>query len=188
MSAQLYGSFKIVLMGDGGVGKTSLIKRYLKKGFSYDYKKTIGVDFYTTREKIVIKNNLTAIIQWQVWDLGGQPKWHQVRSSFYSGAKGGLLIFDITRRSTFENIPAWANEFIKNAPGVQPLVLVGNKIDLREKVREYVRKEEGEKMAKILSESLGTEIPYVETSALTGTNVRDAFHLLFNLIVKKYFS
>ncbi|MHA1616917.1 MAG: Rab family GTPase [Candidatus Njordarchaeales archaeon] len=186
MTRVFLGVFKIVLMGDGAVGKTSLIKGYLGKGFSTDYIQTLGVDFYIAKEKLQTKSGDIVSVTWQVWDLAGQPKWSQVRARFYRGARGGLLVFDVSRRETFENIPQWANEFVKNAPGAHPLVLVGNKIDLRKDAPNCISTEEGEKMAKMLSEALGIEIPYIETSALMGVNVREAFHKLFHNIVEKY--
>ncbi len=176
---------KIVLIGDGGVGKTSIAHRYLRKGFNYEYKQTIGVDVYSKRSIINIKN-YKINISWVIWDLAGQPKFREVRKEFYRGAKGAILVFDISRRETFDNILHWANEFLHNS-GRYPVVLVGNKVDLRDKVSDPVSPEEGEKLARTLSKIFSIKVPYIESSALLRINIDTIFDEIGMLILRKAF-
>jgi len=173
------------LIGEGAVGKTSIAKRYLKGEFTHEYKQTLGVDIFSKSTKIDIGQR-TIRIQWIIWDLAGQPKYKDVRKTFYKGAKGGILVFDVSRKETYEAAMNWANEFIINS-GRHPIVLVGNKIDLREKYPDCVTREEGEKLAKILSKMLGYEVPYVESSALKNINIDEIFNTLGRLILSKVF-
>jgi len=176
---------KIVLLGDGAVGKTSIARRYLKVGFKHEYKQTIGVDVYSKNTEIDIFGNKVEIT-WMIWDLAGQPKFKGIRRDFYRGAKGSILIFDVSRRVTYENILNWANEFLNNS-GRYPVVLVGNKIDLRDKEKNCVSKEEGEKLAKSLSMMFGLDVPYIESSALLDINIEDIFNTLGYLILARAF-
>lgn len=176
---------KIVLIGDGGVGKTSIAHRYLKKGFSHEYKQTIGVDVYSKRSTINIKD-YKITISWVIWDLAGQPKFREVRKDFYKGAKGAILVFDISRRETFNNVLNWANEFLHNA-GRYPIVLVGNKIDLRDKVDDPVSAEEGQQLTRTLSKIFRIDVPYIESSALLEININEIFDKIGKLILNKVF-
>lgn len=161
--------YKIITVGDGAVGKTSLRMRFLGRGFSSEYFSTIGADFST--KDVEIDGNYYGTMQ--VWDLAGQSRFSYVRSTFYRGTNGVLLVFDVTRKDTFENIKAWMNEILTHTQNAS-VILVGNKIDLAES-RE-VTPEMGEELAKELG------VPYIETSALTGENVVDAFTKLTQLI------
>ena len=105
---------KIVLLGDGAVGKTSIAKRYLGHGFIQEYKATIGVDFYIKKTELTL-NDSKFLIEWSIWDLAGQPHWKEVRPGFYAGAQGALIVFDVTRKQTLLNVIEWTNEFIKNS-------------------------------------------------------------------------
>lgn len=170
--------FKIVLLGDGAVGKTALRHRYLGEGFKQSYSMTIGADFAVKRvdldgEEIVA----------QIWDLAGQIRFQSVREVYYQGATGALLVFDITRSSTFESIPNWITELLENNKNkIVPMVLLGNKSDLRDTTDGAISRESGEEYAKNLSEWSTFEIPYVETSALSGDNVDEAFAILLRNI------
>ena len=170
--------FKIVLIGDGMVGKTTIAKRYLGKGFEQEYIRTLGVDFYKKITKIKHPRLGDVMIEWYIWDLGGQYYWSDVRPMYYTGAKGGILVYDVARPETFANVKYWLAEFIKNVGHVAPLVLVGNKIDLRGKVPNTVPKEKGEELAKIISEKMGIEVPYFEASAKEGININEIFNYL----------
>lgn len=147
------------------------------KPFSADYLETIGADFATKRVDIGKKN-----IRFQIWDIAGQPNFASVRSVFYKGALGGLLVFDITRHSTFENAQNWLRELWMNSErGKIPVVVLGNKIDLRDTHAKAIPPERGDQLAKEFSElsrEAGFEVPYLETSALTRQNVDRAFLLL----------
>lgn len=125
---------------------------------------TIGVNFYS--KTVVIEGVPIRLV---LWDLAGQETFATVRPTFYRGAAGGLLVFDITRESTYHNLPNWLNEIYKHA-GKIPLVLLGNKADLEQ--YRAVSSKEGEEFAK----KIGCE--YLETSALNGKNVEAAFELI----------
>jgi len=176
--------FKIVLIGDGGVGKTSIARRYLGEGFTQEYIKTIGANFYVKRTIFTDNFFGRILIEWSIWDLAGQPTWDQVRPLYYKGAKAALVVFDVTNARSYYNIPKWISEFWKNAGGVLPFVLVGNKIDLRDAHPNALSPEVGQKYAKLASQQVGVEIPYIETSAKTGENINEAFNYLARIILE----
>ncbi|MFW9802916.1 MAG: GTP-binding protein [Candidatus Thorarchaeota archaeon] len=158
---------KIVMLGDGAVGKTALTIRFTEGGFEADYKRTIGADF--ALKEIELKD-LDANVTCIVWDLAGQPRFESVRQGFYRGARGGLLVYDVTRRRTFLNIDNWKNECFANLGNPIPLIVVANKVDLEES--RVVSREEGEEYAK------KHNFLYVESSALTGENVQETYATL----------
>jgi small GTP-binding protein len=174
---------KICLLGDGAVGKTALRERYLGKGFSSNYIMTIGADFAV---KAVTVGERPA--KFQIWDLAGQPRFSSVRALYYRGSMGALLIFDVTRPDSFINQRAWVDELWKsNGKGPVPIVLLGNKADLRGQSGDEISNEQALAYAEKLSEetqATGFEIHYLETSAKTGQNVDDAFQLLGKNILK----
>jgi len=170
--------FKVVVLGDGAVGKTALRHRYLGEGFKQSYSMTIGADFAVKRVDLDGKEIVA-----QIWDLAGQLRFQSVREVYYQGAAGGLLVFDITRAATFESIPNWITELLENNKNkIVPMVLIGNKSDLRASTPEAITLESGQDYAKNLSAWSKFEIPYVETSALSGDNVEDAFATLLRNI------
>ena len=173
---------KIVLAGDGAVGKTTLRRRYLGEGFSESYMMTIGADFAVKDVDLGGKK-----VTFQIWDLAGQPRFQVVRELYYKGALGGLMIFDVTRWDSFQNLPQWINELWRsNGRGCVPLILVGNKTDLRRDDESSISPEYGLEYSLTLSEvtkQYGFSIPYIETSAKTGQLVEDAFHALGNYIL-----
>ena len=167
--------WKIVLVGDGAVGKTSLRKQYLGQGFDTDYLSTMGADF--ALHDTTIENTQ---IRWQIWDLAGQPVFKDVVRAYYTKIFGGILVYDVTRRQTFENVEKWLNDIWSHSGREKnvPVVLIANKIDLREEGAETVSTDEGKKLAG----SLG--IPVIETSAKSGDGVDAAFAKLGNLILQ----
>jgi len=176
--------FKVVLIGDGGVGKTSIARRYLGEGFTHEYIKTIGANFYIKRTIYTDERFGKILIEWNIWDLAGQPTWDQVRPLYYKGAKAALVIFDVTSTRSYYNVPKWISELWKNAGGVLPFVLIGNKIDLRDKYPNALPYEVGKKYAELASKQVGIEIPYLETSAKTGENINEAFNHLAKVILE----
>jgi small GTP-binding protein len=166
--------FKIVMLGDGAVGKTAMTTRFTQDYFEADYKRTIGTDFSVKRLDI---SELGVHVTLQIWDLAGQPRFEFVRQGFYRGARGGLLLYDVTRRRTFMNINTWKDEAFKNLKAAIPLVVVANKVDLTDS--RAVSTEEGEDYAK------KNGFLYVESSALTGKNVEEAYTALCKRMIEE---
>ncbi|MBS3794882.1 MAG: GTP-binding protein [Candidatus Thorarchaeota archaeon] len=164
--------FKTVMLGDGAVGKTALTIRYTQERFESDYKHTIGSDFAIKRTKLPERDSNVTL---QIWDLAGQPRYSVVREGFYRGARGGLMVYDVTRRRTFLNIKNWKNECFKAIGHPIPMIVVANKVDLEES--RVVGTEEGKEYANELG------FLYVESSALTGENVEKAYTDLCRLMV-----
>lgn len=163
MSAQYNYTFKILLLGDGAVGKTALVHRFVHGKFQKAYLMTIGMEPYSRYETIDGQK-----ICYSLWDIAGQDRFKVMRGMFFRGAMGSLVTFDLTRRPSFENTITWINEAKQESPD-QIFIMVGNKVDLVD-MREISTDE-----ARAKAMELGA-IDYIETSALTGDNVADAFH------------
>lgn len=175
--------FKIILAGDGAVGKTSLRRRYMGHGFEKEYIRTMGADF------AVLETTMgNEMIRWQIWDIAGQPEFSQVVKTYYKRCIGAIAVYDITQPTTFEHVENWVTDVWKHNDifPVIPLVLVGNKIDLRLYQENAMTKEDGKKLAANLStktRKIGFSVPYLETSALTGEGVHQTFQKLRELII-----
>ena len=152
--------FKIVMLGEGAVGKTALTTRFTQEYFDADYKRTIGSDFAIKKLELP---ELDIRVTLQVWDLAGQPRFEVVRQGFYRGSRGGLLVYDVTRRRTFMNIKYWKEEAFKSVEREFPLMVVANKVDLEDS--RVVTQEEGEAWAKEHGHL------YIKSRALTGENL-----------------
>jgi small GTP-binding protein len=163
---------KVLLCGPAGVGKTSLIMRFIKSKFQTDYKLTVGVDILTKDVELANDNICTL----SIWDIGGQERFSFIRSTFYKGAAGALLVFDLSRAATWDEIKNWRAE-VKQFAGDIPFVLIGNKLDLLADVGEVIDRDE----ARAYAESQGSE--YIETSAKDNLNVDQAFITLTKKIV-----
>lgn len=147
-----------------------------------DYLMTIGADFAVKKLKVDLRD-----VTLQIWDLAGQQRFSTVREVYYRGAAGALLLFDITRPETYELIPNWINELVRNNKNrIVPMVLIGNKVDLRDKVSKSVPKEYAQQYAQSLSQWSTFDVPYIETSAKTGVNVQYAFESLARQIISQY--
>ncbi|MFQ5977881.1 MAG: GTP-binding protein [Candidatus Heimdallarchaeota archaeon] len=170
-------SCKITLLGDAAVGKTALRNRFMGKSFNTRYMITTGAAIASKMVNIGEEE-----IKFQVWDLAGQPRYEAVRGMYYRGARGAVIVFDITRRETLESCSSWMQELWNNSgKGKVPLIILGNKLDLRDGCPEGVPPEVGEALAKAASEDYsdnGISVSYLETSAKTGLNVDRAFFLL----------
>lgn len=132
--------FKVVLIGDSGVGKSNLFSRYINNEFSYNTKTTVGVEFGS--KKIVIDD---LKIKAQIWDTAGQERYKSITNVYYKGAKGALLCYDITNKITFESVDKWVPELKSSGDKEVSIVLVGNKTDLENE--RVVSTEEGQKKA-----------------------------------------
>ncbi|MHA1267175.1 MAG: GTP-binding protein [Candidatus Helarchaeota archaeon] len=165
--------FKVVIIGDAGVGKTTTTVQFAHSKFESEYKPTIGVSI--VKNEYWIEKDL---VNFQIWDIAGQSFWKDMRKIYYGGAQGCLILYDVTRPSSFQNIQYWKSEvdtFISNAV---PCLLCANKIDLDD-IRKISR-EEGERLAQEL------EIPYIEISAKTSQNIDEAFHQLGVELIRKF--
>lgn len=168
--------FKVVLIGDSGVGKSNLLSRFTRNEFSLESKSTIGVEFATRSLNVDGK-----VIKAQIWDTAGQERYRAITSAYYRGAVGALLVYDVTRHSTFENVERWLKELRDHTDPNIVVMLIGNKSDLRHLVA--VSTEDGKSFAE--RESLY----FMETSALESTNVDSAFSevltQIFHIVSKK---
>jgi Ras-related protein Rab-11A len=168
--------FKIVVLGDAAVGKTSLINMYIEQSFSEDYKPTLGANII---RKDVFVDKINASVRLIMWDLAGQEKYNVIRSMYFQGCVGALLVYDVTRANTFETIDSkWLKDFNKYVKKEGTYILIGNKVDLKDE--RVVSTEEGEKYSKKIEAS-----DFIETSAKYGENVEQAFNNLVHQILKK---
>lgn len=154
--------FKAVLIGDSAVGKSNLLSRFARDEFHLDSKPTIGVEFAYRNIKVGDK-----VIKAQIWDTAGQERFRAITSSYYRGALGAMLVYDITRRGTFENLKKWLHELREFGNPDMVIVLVGNKSDLSSS-RE-VNIEDGKSLAQLEG------LCFMETSAKEKLNVEEAF-------------
>lgn len=180
--------FKVVLLGDGGVGKTSIKERFLGKGFKSNYMMTIGADFAIHEMKINGINGKQERVKLQIWDLAGQERFKNVRSGFYAGCLGALLVYDITRRDTADNLSSWVKELIENTENPEKLtmLLVANKTDLRKSYPSCITTKDGKILLKQLLYKKATDSQFfVETSAKEGVNISKAFIDLATTILEK---
>ncbi|KAK4399178.1 UNVERIFIED_CONTAM: Ras-related protein RABA1f [Sesamum calycinum] len=154
--------FKVVLIGDSGVGKSNLLSRFTKNEFSQESKSTIGVEFATRSIQVDDK-----VVKAQIWDTAGQERYRAITSAYYRGAVGALLVYDVTRNVTFQNVERWLKELRGHTDTNIVIMLVGNKADLRH-LRAVPTQE-----AKDFAEREKTF--FMETSALEALNVDQAF-------------
>ncbi|GER42418.1 RAB GTPase homolog A1F [Striga asiatica] len=154
--------FKVVLIGDSGVGKSNLLSRFTRNEFSLESKSTIGVEFATRSIRVNDK-----VVKAQIWDTAGQERYRAITSAYYRGAVGALLVYDVTRHVTFENVERWLKELRDHTDSNIVIMLVGNKADLRH-LRAVTTED-----ATAFAEKEKTF--FMETSALESTNVENAF-------------
>ena len=162
MSAPAAPTLKVVIAGDGNVGKTSLIRRYAEGKFEASRVMTIGVDFQT---KLVTLPD--GAVKLSIWDVAGQERFQAMRPGFYRGSRAAALVFDVTDPASFANLLRWQAEVRQAAPQAR-LVVVGNKTDLAR----GVPAEAGPQYAAAL------QVPYLETSAASGAGVPRLFEAL----------
>ena len=163
--------FKLILIGDAAVGKTNILSKYLRNEFDPNSKSTVGVEFGT--KNVTLENNK---IKLQIWDTAGQERYRSVTSAYYKGAKGAILVYDITRKATFENIDKWIPDLKTNGDKDIIIMLIGNKNDLENE--RQVSLDEGKQKAE------NYKVAFLETSALNGTNIQRAFQELIEDVYK----
>ena len=163
--------FKVLLIGNSSVGKSSLLLRFVDNQWSDLFVPTIGVDFKIRTMEIDNKN-----VKLQIWDTAGQERFKNITASYYRGAHGIFVVYDISDTVSFKNINNWLIEIEKNANKNVYKILVGNKCDLEDK--RTVSYQQGKELA----ETYGMQ--FIETSAKSNTNVDEAFHLLGKEVMK----
>lgn len=164
--------FKFVIVGDHEVGKTSIIRRFVERKFTEDYRATIGLNVLS-HEFEFFGNNIGVTL----YDIGAQKFFRRFRKVYYSGAQAAFLVFDLTNRNSFDNIVNWYEELKLFTPTEDiPIVIVGNKTDLTEERK--ILYQEGAKLANNISKREKIKLSYIETSALNGSNVEDAYNLI----------
>ena len=173
MNNSYESAFKIIIVGDSGVGKTNIMTKYIKNEFHGKFKVTVGVDLFT-KEFDIEGHKIKA----QIFDTAGQERFRALIPQYYKGTKGAFVVYDITSEITFNAIDKWVSEIRAVADKRIILILIGNKSDL-EDLRK-VTKENGEKKAKELG------LAFLETSALNGDNLENAFNKMINEIYNKY--
>ncbi|CAH8296741.1 unnamed protein product [Eruca vesicaria subsp. sativa] len=163
--------FKIVLIGDSGVGKSNILSRFTRNEFCLESKSTIGVEFATKTLQVEGKT-----VKAQIWDTAGQERYRAITSAYYRGAVGAFLVYDITKRQTFDNVLRWLRELRDHADSNIVIMMAGNKSDLNH--LRSVAEEDGRSLAE--TEGLS----FLETSALEATNVDKAFQTVLSEIYK----
>jgi Ras-related protein Rab-7A len=167
---------KVIILGDSGVGKTSLMNQYVNKKFSAQYKATIGADFLT--KEVTVDDRLVTM---QIWDTAGQERFQSLGVAFYRGADSCVLVFDVIQPKTFDNLDSWRDEFLIQAgprdPDNFPFVVLGNKVDIDARAVP-------QKRALAWCQAKGN-IPYFETSAKEAINVEQAFQVIARNALKQ---
>ncbi len=167
--------FKITILGDAAVGKTSLISQFVEESFQEDYKPTLGANI--VRKDVNLDNARVRLI---MWDLAGQEKYQVVRSMYFQGCQGALLVYDVTRYNTLDNISnKWLRDFKKHVKKKGAFILIGNKSDLKD--QRVIATERGKELATKIKAS-----HFIETSAKLGENIEEAFSLLVHQILSDH--
>ena len=163
--------FKIIIIGEGGVGKTSLIRSYIDKEFNENYKASIGTNLFLKKMDVEgVKISAT------IWDLAGQTRFEKIRFAYYKGANGVIAVGDLTQKSTFKRIEGfWLPDFKKNESKNVPIIILANKEDLKPEIDDDSLQEIAQRT---------NSISVIKTSAKTGTHVNEAFSRLFEKVIE----
>ena len=167
------------MIGAGGSGKTALVNRFLTQKFSEQYIVTIGSQFAVKTVTVPNESGEDVVVKLLVWDLAGQQRFDFIRTSYYRGSKGALMVFDVTRKNTWKELPRWIEE-VETALGQRiPIILLANKVDLVEK--RAISREEG-----LMFQREHGLTSFREISLKTGEGVYEMFEFLRDLLLKKY--
>jgi len=171
MSSKKKTLLKVIILGDSGVGKTSLMQQFVNGKFSHQYKATIGADFLTKELTIDDKS-----VTMQLWDTAGQERFQSLGVAFYRGADCCVLVYDVTNQKSFENISLWKDEFLIQAnvknPENFPFVIIGNKVDVDDS-KKVISTKKGQQFANNLG-----NLPLFQTSAKEAVNIDQAFDVI----------
>ncbi|MGY5852068.1 MAG: Rab family GTPase [Candidatus Thorarchaeota archaeon] len=170
--------FRVVLLGDACVGKTSLLRRFTENAFEEEYKQTIGTTFATKDLEIADDSGETRKVRLVIWDMGGQATYRELRRQFMKGASGAIIVYDVTRPDTYMAMNNWFESFREACPNAD-VIICANKVDLEGRM---VPVEPG----LMLRDWFQSE--YYETSAKTGSRVTDVFDRLGKLVLQKSLS
>lgn len=162
---------KIILVGDSGVGKTNILNQFVRNQFNPDSKATVGVEFTTKTVQIDGKT-----VKAQIWDTAGQERYRAVTASYYKGASGAMLVYDITNSISFNSVRKWLKEIQDNSDNKATVMLVGNKCDL-DSSRSIPLEE-----ARALADK--ENMLFLETSAMSAENIQQAFSALLSTILE----
>jgi len=177
MSSRKKHLLKIIILGDSGVGKTSLLVRYVKKHFSGTYRATIGADFLSKEVEVDFK-----MVTLQIWDTAGQERFQGLGNAFFRGADACVIVFDVTVEASFNRLADWKEAFISQAalkdPSNYPFLIIGNKID--DEKNRVITKRKAETWC-----AENGNLPYYETSAKEAVNVELAFQELTKIALGK---
>lgn len=161
---------KVIIIGEAGVGKTSLVKRFVSGHFTKDYRTSIGANLFIKELNISSDNNVSI----QIWDIAGQERWKKMRHLYYRGAHGALFVGDLTRKNTFEQLKEFWNQDLNKYCEEIPKILVVNKVDLES----IISNNDIEKLAQAINVKAT-----IFTSAKNGQNVEKAFHQIAEAVV-----
>ena len=165
--------YKIIIVGDSGVGKSNILGRYINNEFKQDTKSTVGVEFAS---KKVTVNDVN--IKLQIWDTAGQERYRSITSAYYKGSKGCFIVYDITSSQSFENIEKWYEEISKTGDKSLSIILIGNKCDLEDERKVTI--EMGENKARDIN------CPFFETSALNNIRIEEVFQKMAENIYNRF--
>ena len=168
-----YNKLKLIVIGDSGVGKTNIIKRYISNTFTIDTKSTVGVEFFTKTFKI---ND--DILKLEIWDTAGHERYKAITSAYYRGSSGALIVYDITRIETYNNVDIWIKELNEKVEGSLKLLLIGNKSDKKDERKMSIET--------ALHKARQLNIPLMETSAYDSTNIKKAFETILKEMYKDF--
>lgn len=182
MSARKKTLLKVIVLGDSGVGKTSLMQQFVNKKFSHQYKATIGADFLT--KDLIIDHKTVSL---QIWDTAGQERFQSLGVAFYRGADCCVLCYDVTNEKSLNNLASWKDEFLVQSnvanPQDFPFIIIGNKVDVDEskKIPSLQKK-----LLNITNNQLGgLSYPLFETSAKDSINVENAFEVIAKMALQQ---
>ena len=165
--------FKIIIVGNSGVGKSNILGRYIKNEFNEETKSTVGVEFASKKVNVNGVN-----IKLQIWDTAGQERYRSITSAYYKGSKGCFIVYDITSSQSFENIEKWYEEISKTGDKSLSIILIGNKCDLEDERKVTI--EMGENKARDIN------CPFFETSALNNIRIEEVFQKMAENIYNRF--